>query len=351
MIEGPMFPRSRPTGSNAPWLAFLLLLPLACSDEQGDETPRAQRGEPVVKTVKDGDVVYVGRVFGKTLAFGERLEAELEVRAPDASTVRDLTLGAYAGHLLVREREVVLDEHEGGTHTQRVRCQLEARSSGTQLALFPPLAYHGPHAADGAPNWKTLQLPAFEIEVSVPTAEGRPTLDDLNGPGNPLPMPIERSVPRFVPYALGALLLLAGLVVFFIMRARRLSTYVLPPRDPRDLAREALDALLAQGYVERGEFAAFYYELTLIVREYIERTTGVRAPELTTEEFLRACERRTDVALFRGEGRARLRRFLESADLIKYAAQVPDATAVDESLAAARVFCELAAPSAQEVFA
>ena len=34
------------------------------------------------------------------------------------------------------------------------------------------------------------------------------------------------------------------------------------------------------------EFALYYMELTAVVRRYIERTTGVRAPEQTTEEFL-----------------------------------------------------------------
>ena len=60
----------------------------------------------------------------------------------------------------------------------------------------------------------------------------------------------------------------------------------------------------------------------MIVRRYIERSTGVRAPEQTTEEFLREVN---DNNLFPHETNARLGAFLESADLVKFAGYQPDA--------------------------
>jgi hypothetical protein len=44
---------------------------------------------------------------------------------------------------------------------------------------------------------------------------------------------------------------------------------------------------LAENLPARGAFKEFYLRLTGIVRQYIEGTTGIRAPEQTTEEFLR----------------------------------------------------------------
>ena len=76
---------------------------------------------------------------------------------------------------------------------------------------------------------------------------------------------------------------LAGHVV------RRRKTARSKPRrqTPEEIAHAALAALLAENLPARGLFKEFYLRLTGIVRQYIEDTTGIRAPEQTTEEFLR----------------------------------------------------------------
>ena len=101
---------------------------------------------------------------------------------------------------------------------------------------------------------------------------------------------------------------------------------------------------MGKGLVEKGAFAAFYVELTGIVRLFIERTTGVDAPDRTTEEFLREVEGHE---AFPVQKRQALGRFLEAADLVKYAAQVPGSNDVDEAVAAAYVFCRLNSEQAE----
>jgi hypothetical protein len=54
----------------------------------------------------------------------------------------------------------------------------------------------------------------------------------------------------------------------------------------------------------------------MVVRRYIRRQYGVRAPNLTTEEFLRAAVVDTT---FPQASVAELKAFLESADLVKFA--------------------------------
>ena len=103
-----------------------------------------------------------------------------------------------------------------------------------------------------------------------------------------------------------------------------------------DLANLELDKLVASGLAATN-IKQFYIELTAIVRRYIERTTGVRAPEQTTEEFLREISRRKT---FEQDLRDRLQAFLESADLVKFAAHRPNADDVDESVRRARIFIE-----------
>ena len=113
--------------------------------------------------------------------------------------------------------------------------------------------------------------------------------------------------------ALGVLALLAvlaGLVAGIKYIARRVKEHRM---SPIERAWVELDRLLKKGLPGRGRYKDFYVELTMVVRRYVQRKYGIKAPHLTTEEFLRE---------FRDEGRGmrdELRKFLESADMVKFA--------------------------------
>ena len=85
-------------------------------------------------------------------------------------------------------------------------------------------------------------------------------------------------------------------------------------------------------------FKDFYLRLTGIVRNYIEGITSLRAPEQTTEEFLREMGQKE---VFSKEQSAGLKEFLEAADMVKYAAQRPDASQVESSIHRAKEFIDM----------
>ena len=96
----------------------------------------------------------------------------------------------------------------------------------------------------------------------------------------------------------------------------------------------------AEGLAE-CDVKQFYVELTGIVRRYVERTTRVHAPEQTTEEFLREIR---DQNLFAVEKQTQFKVFLEAADLIKFAAQVPGTDEIEASFNTAKAFVGLETP-------
>jgi hypothetical protein len=136
----------------------------------------------------------------------------------------------------------------------------------------------------------------------------------------------------------GALLLLValGYVVFRLSRHLHKEA-VLRRLSPRERAMRELEELLHKHLVEKDQVKDFYVELTMIVRRYIERAHGVRAPEQTTEEFLSAVQ---DDARFDATVVDRLRSFLEAADLVKFAAYHPDEANVDDATRTAREYVE-----------
>jgi hypothetical protein len=91
--------------------------------------------------------------------------------------------------------------------------------------------------------------------------------------------------------------------------------------------------LPAQGLVKE-----FYLRLTAIVREFIEGSTGIRAPEQTTEEFLRD-ERLGEV--FSKSQSDSLKEFLEAADMVKYAGSLPESSQIERSIERAQEFIRL----------
>jgi hypothetical protein len=86
-----------------------------------------------------------------------------------------------------------------------------------------------------------------------------------------------------------------------------------------------------------GEFKEFYSTLSDIVRRYLEDRFRVRAPEMTTEEFLAATAR--GAALERSH-RALLGTFLAESDLVKFARFVPTLGDSERAFAAAERFVD-----------
>lgn len=110
----------------------------------------------------------------------------------------------------------------------------------------------------------------------------------------------------------GLLAVVAGLVALVRLVVRKVKEHRM---SPIERAWAELDRLLKKGLPGRGRYKDFYVELTMVVRRYIQRKYGVKAPHLTTEEFLRDSR----IVELSNARIAELKAFLESADMVKFA--------------------------------
>ena len=108
-------------------------------------------------------------------------------------------------------------------------------------------------------------------------------------------------------------------------------------RSAYEVARAELDALRYGPRPTAAGMDAFFVKLSFVVRRDLEDRFGLRSPELTTEEFLDELARSPDLD---GAHRELLAEFLGGADLVKFAAHVPDAKAVDGAIGAAARFLD-----------
>lgn len=164
--------------------------------------------------------------------------------------------------------------------------------------------------------------------------------DAIEAPGAPFPTPFTGW--WWVGAGAGALLLGAALVWRRRRRRRRALTapaaVALPPHVR---ALRALQRLHEAPRTTAAEVAAFYVGVSNVLRVYLEQRFGLRAPERTTEEFLRELE--TGDVLARAH-RHELERFLSQCDLVKFAAVVPTESDHRTTFALAEAFVESTRP-------
>ncbi len=169
--------------------------------------------------------------------------------------------------------------------------------------------------------------------------ESAPLTWEADGPAEVAPRPVWIP-PTRRSLALWSLMVVLGLsiasgAVLLLFRLRRLAR--LKRMSPLQRALYELESLLHRELIDRGLYKDFYVELTLVVRRYIERAHGIRAPEQTTEEFLEAAAHHPK---FTPAMLALLRDFLQSADLVKFAGQSADRQRADDAVRTARRYVE-----------
>jgi len=203
-------------------------------------------------------------------------------------------------------------------------------SPGHQLIRSPPVHYRRPGEALAEAEGDDVGVTvASLLEAAGPHAE----LRDVKGP-EPFP-PDPR--PWLVAGLLLALASGVALTVALLRRRRRYQGLQAPARPPHEIAAAALEALRRQRLPEAGAFDAYYVALSAIVRSYLEQRFGLRAPEMTTEEFLQATAR--SGALDRPH-RALLAEFLGESDLVKFARHIPRLADAERAWTAARRFVD-----------
>jgi hypothetical protein len=247
------------------------------------------------------------------------LRLELKT-APDRTAklpdLRDRVVGFSLAEDFVEEPK---HEKDGST-VEVANWRLVPEACAKEYRIRPFVVAASPKMFSRRDDDGKFSFVAGPIAFEAPAAREPVTGEMETDPKKDLP-PLSWKLAGWIALALAALAAVVfgawALVRFVVRKVRehRMS--------PIERAWVELDRLLQKGLPGRGRYKDFYVELTMVVRRYIQRRYGVRAPNLTTEEFLaefarseslpgaRACRSATAVET--------LKKFLESADLVKFA--------------------------------
>ena len=129
--------------------------------------------------------------------------------------------------------------------------------------------------------------------------------------------------------------LLIFLVIHILKKraASRGSRRIIPIRKPHEIAYEALRLLKERNLPGAGLVKEYYFEISKIARIYIENRFSLKAPEMTTEEFLYSLK---DSDILTSTQKSIVKEFLNQCDLVKFAKYGPTSKEIEASFNTAK---------------
>lgn len=256
------------------------------------------------------------------------LRVELATATDRTATLPDLRDRVVGFSLAEDFAEEPVREADGAT-VQAANWRLVPEPCARAYKIRPFVVKASPKMLSYQSDEGKFSLVGGPIAFAPPAAREPVTGGIETDPKKDLPPLSWRLAGLLALAALGLAAFVAGVVFLVRLVARKVKEHRM---SPIERAWVELDRLVKKGLPGRGRYKDFYVELTMVVRRYIQRQYGVKAPNLTTEEFLRN-ERIAELSKGRVEN---LKAFLESADLVKFAGVQATPEMADDATASAR---------------
>lgn len=340
--------RALPVRRRARSQCLLLAVVLGGCAEPGLEdadplAPPPDNAETLSAETREGPIVATVSLTPAAPRLGDSLVLTLAVVADAGVAVEMPVFGDALGRFGIVDYTPRREAGAGGGVALTQRYTLQSPMSGHQRIPRLRVEYvderDGP--ADAMPRELLTDELAFSVASVLPEGEvagdlrpARAALAELEGPW------LERHWPGLV----AGFVVLAAAAAGFVAWLRRAEERARMTAYDRAMAR--LDRLRRTGLPEAVAVDGWYVELSDIVRRYIEERFAVRAPELTTEEFLLEAGRSADL---KRAHRDLLSDFLARCDRVKFARYSPGADESRDALAVAERFLsetrEVASPA------
>lgn len=292
-------------------VALLAMGPAAGASEEPAPVTVTTRVEPAHVTV------------GTPFRYVMRVEA-----VPDTELIVPV-LGGRLGDFLITDFGEEPPRTEQGRAVATRWYTLVAFEAGDHIIPGPTVQYRRP----GTELQRVDPPDALIIVDSLLPATG--DAGDIRGPKAPVEVPADYRPLWWALAGVAGLVAMAVGLSYWLNRQRR--SGLTPPRPAHETALEALARLHAARLLEAERQTEYYVRLTDIVRTYLEGRFDLRAPEMTTEEFLLAAQRHAQLTV---PQRSLLSEFLMQADLVKFARHVPTMEDAEAAYTSARQFVE-----------
>lgn len=202
---------------------------------------------------------------------------------------------------------------------------LDITSYYTGKRKIPPIEIRYREKGEG--NWKSIKTEElyFTVESVLPRNVKLYDVKDIKGliyPFNFFKLFLWIIFAFFIAWVL--------IIIFKKLRKKA------APKLAHEVAIEALRVAQAE-YSKTGDVKDYYFKISDVVRRYIEIVFKLRAPEMTTEEFLASLGTSWKMS---GAYKELLKTFMLACDLVKFAKHAPKKDEIDHVFTTAKKFIE-----------
>ncbi len=279
-------------------------------------------GEVFARDEKTSGMVEVtAKADKEKLHIGDRVTLDVAVRAARGYEISFPERPVETGDFIFVGSEPIkgwLGKRGGAGHKYIVTIN----KLGTQV--LPPVSVK--YRTRGEGSWSTSETEGVPLEV-VSLLKGDETdILDIKGLAR-----VRWS--GWWKYLVAGLLLVTAGIIYSVYRRKMVpAASSVEERSAHEIAYEELSKLRALDLPGEGRINEYYVILSDIVRHYLERRFSVRAPEMTTEEFLDILKKSK---VMENPHKELLKEFLSQCDMVKFAKYGPRPIEVIDSFNAA----------------
>jgi hypothetical protein len=182
-------------------------------------------------------------------------------------------------------------------------------------------------------DWSQLETGEITVEIKNVLDKTGPLTEmrDVKGP-----VRLPRGINKYLILAILFLLTVLGTLAVYFLKKNR-GEKIIPKKPAHEIAYEQLEALKVKNYIAVNKIKEYYTEISDIIRHYLENRFKLRAPEMTTEEFLILARDSSELI---SEHKNLLREFLLCCDLVKFAKYAPTLNEINSIFDSAKHFID-----------
>jgi hypothetical protein len=278
--------------------AIFLLLMISCNSSRNALHAPKEKTLPPVVAEASVDKALISTEDGITFSVVVNYDAALVVAIPD--------IGSKITGFRVTDFGTEDKQEEGNRKITRKWFSLRADMAGSYILPEVEVTY---------PQGSVKTSEIF-IEVQAPKAESGKQADDLKDIKD-----IERT-PLNISLILSILLaaLAIALAVFFYIRVKR-KPRIIAVLPPHEIALKRLETLTYHlDLADPVALKRFYFDLSDIMRSYIEGRYGLRATDMTSDEIVKYLQNNTTLP---EQEKPKFVEFLKETDIVKFTDFLP----------------------------
>lgn len=242
-------------------------------------------------------------VSKRTVTIGDRIRYAIEARYDNNISVAfQAFTDKRIGDFEIKDSGSIIKRGWFGRTAETRWYSIAAYSIGKLLVPESQIFY----TVKGKTDRMSVPVKSFEISVESVLPKGV-AITDIKDIKGPIHIPETGKM-------LALSVFIAAIIALAIFLYRKIGRRK-PVRLPHETALEELQALKAS-FIQSGDIKSYYVGISDSVRRYIERAFSLRAPEMTTEEFLESLKSSASLSQ---EQKSLLRDFMGSCDLVKFA--------------------------------